>query len=92
MQGGRGNLVLVSIEAHALVNDLVASLTPDIKWSLKSNNVSPLCEQLAVDLRTSVAPALTAKAVEVALVAELWVIPELRRIVSICRLAISHIA
>lgn len=57
------DLLLVGIEAHALVDDLIASFAPDVKGRLETHDIAALRLQLTVDLRASVAPALAAKAV-----------------------------
>ena len=67
--GGRGwcigravDLLLVGIEAHALVDDLIASFAPDVKGRLEADDITTLRLQFTVDLRATVAPALAAKA------------------------------
>ncbi len=84
------DLLLIRVETHTLVDDLIASFAPDIERSLKTNDISALREKLTIDLCATIAPSLASKAVQVALVAELRVVPEFRRVIAVRSLSFGH--
>ena len=84
------DLLLIRVETHALVDDLIASFAPDVERSLKADDISALREKLTIDLCATIAPSLASEAIQVALVTELRVVPEFRRVIPVRRLSFCH--
>jgi len=84
------DLLLIRVETHALVDDLIASFAPDVERSLKADDISALREKLTIDLCATIAPSLASKAIQVALVTELRVVPEFRRVIAVRGLSFGH--
>jgi hypothetical protein len=78
------HLSLVRIESYALVDDLLAAEAHDVKRCLEADHVPPLRQELAVDLGAAIAPSLPTERVEVLLVVEVFLIPELGGVVPAC--------
>jgi len=84
------DLLLIRVETHTLVDDLIAPFAPDIERSLKTDDISALREKLTIDLCATIAPSLASKAIQIAFVAELRVVPEFRRVIAVRGLSFCH--